>query len=313
MDTITEFSRLLPSLEILVRLPAGTHWQRARGRGVELLGGAALLDEVAAGASGFREVGVVGRLGGHGHVGLVAGGEVLVGDLRHGGVGVAVLVGVGVVGAALDVAGRCLEGAVELVRVLLEALGREGHEAARGDGFHGGTADDVLLVLQVGRHVGLELLLQLLLLRLVLQQVLHRLLPLRLVAPLHLLALVALGLALVLPVEEVELALALLLLAEFGVVDLELLEFLDGEVLELLEAVLGVLRGVQTVPALEVGVLEYLGDLQSVLGVDAEYLLDEVDFDGVWVGRELPKRVEKMRGFFISAMTSSPVSPRKGA
>jgi hypothetical protein len=60
-------------------------------------------------------------------------------------------------------------------------------------------------------------------------------------------------------------------------------------------------------------VLEYLGDLQPVLGVNAEYLLDKVDFDRVWVEGRVPKRVEKMRGFFISEMTSSPVSPRKGA
>lgn len=63
----------------------------------------------------------------------------------------------------------------------------------------------------------------------------------------------------------------------------------------------------------KVGALQDLRYLHSVLSVDSQNLLDEVDLDVVCVMPKLPNLLEKMSGFFISVITSSPVSPRKGA
>ena len=64
---------------------------------------------------------------------------------------------------------------------------------------------------------------------------------------------------------------------------------------------------------LEIWMLKYLRHFRSVFSINSENLLDNIDFHRIYIAHAIPNRLEKISDFFISAITSSPVSPLKGA
>lgn len=134
-------------------------------------------------------------------------------------------------------------------------------------------------------------------------------------------------LELTLPLQEIELPLSFLLLRlnwlhlnffELFRNKLLLFEFL--EVLPFLDwfGFLGL--GLQFLPEsniliifFEIHMFQYLGDLWPILRINSQYLLNEFYLHRILIIPSLPNLLEKISGFFISVITSSPVSPRKGA
>lgn len=76
----------------------------------------------------------------------------------HGGVGIGELIDIWVQGVALDMSGWCLHGTVKLMRVLLEASGRDWQRDEVGRKLlHEGAFNATALMLEARWHVGLEL------------------------------------------------------------------------------------------------------------------------------------------------------------
>lgn len=191
---------------------------------------------------------------------------------------------------------RHLHGAVELVRILLVAVGRYGNGYKSGGRYllHEWALDAASRVLDVDRNEGLELTLYLLFLNLLPYGLLGELFPLYLLYRqdfIFFLWLLLLFLHLSFSLQEVELPLVLLRLRDriylhfFRLFCYKLFFSQIFQVFHLLCRSFLLRLGLELLPKLhvllillEIRVFQYLCNFWPILSIDSEYLLDQLNF-----------------------------------
>ena len=265
-----------------------------------------------------------------GGLGLVAHGEVLCCGCCHGSVGVLL---VGSWEGAVLVCGRALHGAVEMMvgrvcwlRILRETWGRDWVESARA-GLEIGRFYQVFdRILKVCWHERFEISFRIFFFVFFFRKLFNslfflRLLPLNFQLILKFISflLILFFLGFLLPMKKLELLLTLFFLILLRLYSflkisswffLEIFYTFQWFFLSCLRRFLG---STGTFILFEVWMIQNLSHFRSVLSINPENLFYQVDLNRIWISWYLPNLLEKINDFFISAITSSPVSPLKGA